>query len=131
MRLVLVLLATFLQSLFHLFNVQNLIGLYALYNIRQRQMLALAALNRRRRMSITGLKFAMIKRLKRKPVTKNFNPIAVASSAHVLPLQNCKTPISARISDLIDVDDRRKIKNCYFKAIRQDMTCFEAGHRLV
>ena len=44
MRLVLVLLATFLQSLFNLFNVQNLIGLYALYNIRQRQMLALAAL---------------------------------------------------------------------------------------
>jgi len=48
MRLVLVLLATFLQSLFNLFNVQNLIGLYALYNIRQRQVLALAALNRRR-----------------------------------------------------------------------------------
>ena len=70
MRLVLVLLATFLQSLFNLFNVQNLIGLYALYNIRQRQMLALTALNRRRRMSITGLKFAMIKRLKRKPLTK-------------------------------------------------------------
>ena len=50
MRLVLVFLATFLQSLFNLFNVQNLIGLYALCNIRQRQMLALAALNRRRRM---------------------------------------------------------------------------------
>ena len=46
----LVFLATFLQSLFNLFNVQNLIGLYALCNIRQRQMLALAALNRRRRM---------------------------------------------------------------------------------
>ena len=44
MRLVLVFLATFLQSLFNLFNVQNLIGLYALCNIRQRQMLALAAL---------------------------------------------------------------------------------------
>ena len=50
MRLVLVFLATFLQSLFHLFNVQNLIGLYALCNICQHQMLALAALNRRRRM---------------------------------------------------------------------------------
>ena len=50
MRLVLVLLATFLHSLFNLFNVQNLIGLYALYNICQRQMLALAALNQRRRM---------------------------------------------------------------------------------
>ena len=49
-RLVLGFLATFLQSLFNLFNVQNLIGLYALCNIRQRQMLALAALNRRRRM---------------------------------------------------------------------------------
>ena len=46
----LVLLATFLHSLFNLFNVQNLIGLRALYNIRQRPMLALAALNRRRRM---------------------------------------------------------------------------------
>ena len=44
MRLVLVFLATFLQSLFNLFNVQNLIGLYALCNIHQRQMLALAAL---------------------------------------------------------------------------------------
>ena len=50
MRLVLVFLATFLQSLFSLFNVQNLISLYAFCNIRQRQMLALAALNRRRRM---------------------------------------------------------------------------------
>ena len=39
-----------LQSLFNLFNVQNLIGLYALCNIRQRQMLALSALNRRRPM---------------------------------------------------------------------------------
>ena len=46
MKLVLVLLATFLHSLFNLFNVQNLIDLYALYNTRQRQMLALAALNR-------------------------------------------------------------------------------------
>ena len=36
--------------MFNLFNVQNLIGLYALYNIRQQQMLALAASNRRRRM---------------------------------------------------------------------------------
>ena len=33
MRLVLVFLATFLQSLFNLFNVQNLIGLYALCKI--------------------------------------------------------------------------------------------------
>ena len=48
MRQGLVLLATFLQSLFNLFYVPNLIGLYALHNICQRQMLALAALNRRR-----------------------------------------------------------------------------------
>lgn len=54
MKLVLVLLATFLHSLFNLFNVQNLIDLYALHITRQRQMLALAALNRRRRMRENG-----------------------------------------------------------------------------
>ena len=59
MRLVLVFLATFLQSLFNLFNVQNLIGLYALYNIRQRQILALAALNRRREDEIADLDFGV------------------------------------------------------------------------
>ena len=42
-RLVLVLLATFLQSLFNFLNLQNLIGLYAFNNIRRRQMLAIAA----------------------------------------------------------------------------------------
>jgi len=41
MRLVLVLLATFLQSLFNCLNLQNLIGLYALNNIRRQQMLAM------------------------------------------------------------------------------------------
>ena len=43
MRLVLVLLATFLQSLFNLLNLPNLIGLYALNNICGQQMLAIAA----------------------------------------------------------------------------------------
>ena len=37
--MVLVLLATFLQSLFSFLNLQNLIGLYAFNNIRRRQML--------------------------------------------------------------------------------------------
>jgi len=49
MRLVLVLLATFLQSLFNFLNLQNLIGLYALNNNRRRQMLAIAAVYRHRR----------------------------------------------------------------------------------
>ena len=49
MRLVLVLLATFLQSLFNFFTLQNLIGLYAFNNIRRRQMLAIAAVYRHRR----------------------------------------------------------------------------------
>ena len=43
MRLVLVLLATFLQSLFNFFTLQNLIGLYSFNYIRRRQMLAIAA----------------------------------------------------------------------------------------
>ena len=107
MRLVLVFLATFLQSLFNLFNVQNLIGLYALYNIRQRQMLALAALNRRRWMQRRWnrrFRFWCLPRPR-----QSWFEIAVASCAHVLSL---------------------KKKNCYFTAIGQDMTCFEAGHRL-
>ena len=49
MRLVLVLLATFLQSLFNFITLQNLIGLYAFNNIRRRQMLAIAAVYRHRR----------------------------------------------------------------------------------
>lgn len=49
MRLVLVLLATFLQSLFNFINLQNLIGLYALNNNRRRQMLAIAAVYQHRR----------------------------------------------------------------------------------
>ena len=45
-RLVLILLATFLESLFNLFTLQNLIGLYAFNNIHRRQMLAIAAVYR-------------------------------------------------------------------------------------
>ena len=44
MRLFLVLLGIFLQSFFDFFNVQQLLGLYALHNIRRRRILALAAL---------------------------------------------------------------------------------------
>ena len=36
----------------------------------------------------------------------------------------------AGISDLTDIAAQEKTKNCYFKAIGQDMTCFEAGHQL-
>ena len=42
MRLVLVLLATFLHSLLNFLNLQNLIGLYAFNNIRRWQMLAIS-----------------------------------------------------------------------------------------
>ena len=49
MRLVLVLLATFLQSLFDFLNLQNLIGWYAFNNIHRRQMLPIAAVHRHRR----------------------------------------------------------------------------------
>ena len=44
MRLVLVLLAAFLQFLFSFLNLQNLIGLYAFNNVRQRQMLVIKLL---------------------------------------------------------------------------------------
>ena len=48
MRLFLVLLGIFLQSFFDFFNVQQLLGLYALHNIRRRRILALAALYQHR-----------------------------------------------------------------------------------
>ena len=44
MRLVLVLLATFLQFPISFLNLQNLIGLYAFNNVRRRQMLAIKLL---------------------------------------------------------------------------------------
>lgn len=44
MRLVLVLLAAFLQFLFSFLNLQNLIGLYAFNNVRQWQMLVIKLL---------------------------------------------------------------------------------------
>ena len=126
MRLVLVLLATFLQFPISFLNLQNLIGLYAFNNVRRRQMLAIKLLlytdtgGGREEDEIDGWDIGVLVAL------LNFNPGAVYTR-HLCSI--AKIQIYFGISDLIGVETEKKLKKCFFKTIRQIMTCFEAGHR--
>lgn len=48
----------------------------------------------------------------------------------MLSSKNCENSIFTGISDLTDIAAEEKQKIVSLKAIGQDMTCLEAGHRL-
>ena len=107
------------------------------YTTRRRQMLASAALNRRRRLQRRRNRRFRFWCLPHYQIhiffktfvekTKIFEPRAVYTCCLCRIAKIQFLPVFQIWLTL----RQKKNKNCFFKAIRQDMTCFEAGHRLL